>query len=90
MRNITVSLDDELYRKARVAAAEADTSVTALVREFFTLLTGPSDRETRKTATDATTSLATSSILEVVDKVRQRHPRFDPDNPLGRDEVHAR
>jgi hypothetical protein len=31
-KNITVTLDDETYRRARVKAAEQDTSVSALVR----------------------------------------------------------
>ena len=35
MKNITVSVDDEIYRRARVKAAERDTSVSALVREFL-------------------------------------------------------
>lgn len=42
MKNITVSLPDEVYRRARIKAAERDTSVTALVREF---LTGLSEEE---------------------------------------------
>ncbi len=36
MRNITVSLPDDIYRRARVRAAESDTSVSALVRDFLT------------------------------------------------------
>ena len=36
MRNITVSVDDETYRQARVVAAQRGTSVSALVREFLT------------------------------------------------------
>jgi len=35
MKNITVSVDDETYRKARIKAAEQDTSVSALVRTFL-------------------------------------------------------
>jgi hypothetical protein len=35
MKNITVSLDDDVYRKARMKAAEQDTSVSALVRKFL-------------------------------------------------------
>ena len=35
MKNITVSLPDEVYRRARIRAAERDTSVSALVREFL-------------------------------------------------------
>ncbi|MFO1102044.1 MAG: hypothetical protein U1E20_03960 [Methylocystis sp.] len=36
MKNITVSLDDELYRRARIRAAREDTSVSAVVRRFLT------------------------------------------------------
>ncbi len=35
MKNITVSVDEETYRLARVRAAESDTSVSALVRAFL-------------------------------------------------------
>ena len=35
MRNITVSVDEETHRRARIRAAELDTSVSALVREFL-------------------------------------------------------
>jgi predicted CopG family antitoxin len=38
MRNITVSVDDETYRRARMKAAEQDTSVSALVKRFLTEL----------------------------------------------------
>jgi len=38
MKNITVSLDDETYRKARMMAAELDTSVSALVKRYLTEL----------------------------------------------------
>jgi len=36
VKNITVSLDDDSYRRARIKAATADTSVSALVRDFLT------------------------------------------------------
>lgn len=35
MRNITVSVDEETHRLARIRAAELDTSVSALVREYL-------------------------------------------------------
>lgn len=41
MKNITVSLDDETYRQARIVAAEQNTSVSALVRRFLSGLTMP-------------------------------------------------
>ena len=36
MKNITVTVDDEIHRRARIKAAERDTSVSAVVREFLT------------------------------------------------------
>lgn len=35
MKNLTVTLDDDTYRNARIAAAADDTSVTAVVRDFL-------------------------------------------------------
>jgi len=35
MKNITVSVDDETYRRARVKAAEESTSVSAVVKRFL-------------------------------------------------------
>jgi plasmid stability protein len=35
MKNLTVSLDDDTYRRARLRAAEMDKSLSALVREFL-------------------------------------------------------
>ncbi len=37
-KNITVSVDEETYRNARIRAAEAETSVSALVRSFLVRL----------------------------------------------------
>jgi hypothetical protein len=47
MRNITVSLDDEIYIRTRVAAAERDTSVSALVKAFLGQL-APQETETER------------------------------------------
>ena len=35
MKNITVSVDEETHRLARIRAAEMDTSVSALVRDYL-------------------------------------------------------
>lgn len=49
MKNITVSLDDDTYRRARIAAAERDTSVSALVKRFLNELgSGESEFERLK------------------------------------------
>jgi len=39
MPNITISVDESTYRKARVWAAIHNTTVSALVRDFLQLLT---------------------------------------------------
>ena len=38
MKNITVSVDEETHRMARIRAAELDTSVSALVRDYLRIL----------------------------------------------------
>jgi len=35
MKNITVSIDEETYRRARIVAAERSTSVSRLVQEYL-------------------------------------------------------
>lgn len=40
MKNITVSVDEDTYRKARIKAAERDSSVSRLVRDFLNRLAG--------------------------------------------------
>jgi len=39
-RNITLSLPDDLVRRAKVLAAQRDTSVSAIVRDALSQLTG--------------------------------------------------
>lgn len=45
VKNITVSLDDEAYRRARIKAAEMDRSLSSLVRDYLESL---GDKETRE------------------------------------------
>ncbi|MGE5361548.1 MAG: DUF6364 family protein [Bacteroidales bacterium] len=76
MPNITVSLDDDVYRRARIRAAERNTSVSALVRDFLNELgSGETDFERRKRLQD-----------EVVASIG----RFRARDRLERDEVHDR
>jgi plasmid stability protein len=76
MKNITVSLDDEIYRRARIKAAERDTSVSALVREFLTgVAEGESEAEKLKREERA---------------LRQKIEIFQAAERLSRDEVHGR
>ncbi|MEQ1510796.1 MAG: hypothetical protein ABL909_10415 [Sphingopyxis sp.] len=44
MKNVTIALDDEIHRRARIRAAEMGTSLSALVRDYLSGLgaeTGP-------------------------------------------------
>lgn len=76
MKNITVSLPDDVYRRARIKAAERDTSVSALVREFLSALANDeSDFERRKRLQD-----------EVIASIRG----FSASDRLARDEIHDR
>ena len=76
MRNITVSLPDKIYRRARIRAAEKDTSVSALVQDFLMKLGGEeSDFEQRKRLQD-----------EVLSTIR----KFRAGDRLSRNQVHRR
>jgi len=48
VKNITVSVKDEVYRKARIKAAQMDTSVSALVAEYLVKLSLEEDEKERK------------------------------------------
>lgn len=76
MKNITVAVDDDVYRQARIAAAEQDTSVSALVRDFLAGL--GKQRADRHEATD--------SLFSALDQVRE----FRAGDRLSRDEAHDR
>lgn len=55
MKNITVSIEDDLHRRARIRAAELDTSLSALVRKFLMeLAQEETDFDRRKRLQDAT------------------------------------
>ena len=76
MKNITVSVSDDIYRAARIRAAELGKSVSALVAEYLSSL---SERE------------AEFSRLEAKQRrVQNEIRRFRARDRLSRDEVHDR
>ena len=76
MKNVTISLPAEVYRRARVKAAERDTSVSALVREFLiSVAEEEPDFARRKRLQD-----------ELIRSIR----RFRAANRLEREAVHTR
>ena len=76
MKNITVSVPDDVYRNARIRAAERGSSVSALVAAYLTSL---SERETEFARLEA-------RQRRVQDEIR----RFSARDRLDRDEIHRR
>jgi plasmid stability protein len=76
VKNITVTLDDETYRRARIKAAELETSVSALVRRYLVDLAGGESEFDR---------------LEKLERtLRERIASFRAGDRLSRDQVHKR
>ena len=44
MKNLTVSVDEETYKRARIVAAQKGTSVSALVSDYLTGLAAADER----------------------------------------------
>jgi hypothetical protein len=76
VKNITVSVPDAVYRNARVAAAQHDTSVSSLVVAYLERLSGRMEQFGR---------------LEALQReVQAEIGQFRAGDRLGRDEVHDR
>jgi plasmid stability protein len=76
MANLTITLDDEFLRRARMRALEQDTSVNALLRDYLEAFT----------ATGTTWDQSTDAILQL--SARSRSARGD--RRWTRDELHER
>lgn len=76
MKNITVSVPDDVYRAARIRAAERGSSVSAIVADYLRSLASEN---------------VTFARLEAQQHAIQREiGRFRAGDRLERDEVHAR
>jgi hypothetical protein len=76
MKNLTVSVPDDVYRLARVRAAESDSSVSALVAGYLRSL---ADRDAEFERLEAQQ-----------ERVQERIARFRAGDRLSRDELHER
>lgn len=76
MKNITVSVPDDVYREARIRAAECGSSVSALVAEYLRSLTGRANEFSRLEAQQR--------------RVQRAIRRFSARDRLARDEIHTR
>jgi Arc/MetJ-type ribon-helix-helix transcriptional regulator len=80
MKNITVSVDDEVYHRARIKAALLQTSVSALVRKSLEELAGEETEFERLRAKERA----------VRERISARSTTFFAADRLSRDEVHDR
>ena len=76
VKNITVSLDDDLYRRARMIAAERDTSVSALVKDFLSSL-GAGESQVER-------------LKREEREIRTRITAFRASDKISRDDLHDR
>ena len=76
MRNITVTVADETYKRARIAAAERDTSVSALVKAYLEQL--------------ASQETETERLKRQERELRSQVTAFSVSDRLSRDDVHRR
>jgi len=76
VKNLTVTIPDDVYRSARIRAAEAGTSVSAMVAAYLRSLDAQAAEFDRRARLQ----------LEVMSQIRA----FSASERLGRDEVHDR
>jgi hypothetical protein len=76
MRNVTVSVPDEIYRRARVKAAELGRSLSSVVAEYLATLSAADDEFERLRAQQ-------EEVLSEIESFRAA-------DRLDRDELHER
>ena len=76
VKNVTVSLDDATYRNARRKAAQADRSLSSVVREMLQSY-GAEESEFDR-------------LARAEKEIRDRITRFDGGDRLSRDELYDR
>ena len=92
MKNITVSVDEETHRLARIRAAELDTSVSALVRDYLKSLVA--DRTGGTVANgpgvEAEAERRRRMLREVIADIRAASSGFKAADNLSREDLYDR
>ena len=92
MKNITVSVDEETHRLARIRAAELDTSVSALVRDYLRSLVA--DRTGGTVANgpgaEAEVERRRRMLREVIAEIHAASSGFKAADNLSREELYDR
>ena len=93
MKNITVSVDEDTHRQARIRAAELDTSVSALVRQFLRSLSesGPGvDMPAIPNKEGADVTLRPRDLDEVLADFNARGVGLQMSDNLSREDIYDR
>jgi len=80
VKNITVTVADEVYRDARIAAAQLGTSVSALVAAYLEQLATSEDRFQRLLAQQN----------QLLDELRRRGQGISASDRLAREDLYDR
>ena len=87
MKKITVSLDDETHRLAKMKAAEKGTTVSAMVREYLISLTVA---EPNTCVSAPGTENPERTLSEIIEAIFARGGGIDPRENLPREELYDR
>ena len=88
MKKITVSLDDETHRLAKLKAAQKGTSVSAMVRAYLNGLVREESRADDSIASG--TEKPEKTLDEVIEAIFARGGGIDPRENLSREELYDR
>jgi hypothetical protein len=83
MKNITISVDDEPYRLARIKAAEQSTSISALFKAYIVRLTTSDGSESEFQRLER-------EEKDLREELRNRRISLNPAHNLSREELHTR
>ena len=90
MKNITVSVDEETHRLARIRAAELDTSVSALVRNYLKSLAGRRGAAADQSGVETAAELRRTTLDEVLADFAARGVGLRMADNLSREELYDR
>ena len=93
MKNITVSVDEETHRMARIRAAELETSVSALVREYLRSLVGDDESRTSSSELDLEKDdfeRKQRSMNDAIEQIRANGGGLRMSDNLSREELYDR
>ena len=88
MKKITISLDDETHRLAKLKAAQKGTSVSAMVRAYLNGLVMEESRADDSIAPES--EQPEKTLDEVIEAIFARGGGIDPRENLTREELYDR